>query len=68
MHSKGLYFARVIGTNVFPNEPVPPVTKIVELVNISSPSSIIFKPISLHSYIRDIALTNIINHPLFLRH
>ena len=30
----GLYLARVMGTNVLPNEPVPPVIRIEELVSI----------------------------------
>ena len=30
----GLNFSNVIGTNVFPKDPVPPVTKIVEFFNI----------------------------------
>ena len=30
----GLYLAYVIGTNVLPNEPVPPVIKMVEFSNI----------------------------------
>ncbi|MNG32944.1 hypothetical protein D3C84_1190760 [compost metagenome] len=30
----GLYLARVIGTKVLPNEPVPPVTRMVLLLNI----------------------------------
>ena len=30
----GLYLARVMGTKVLPNEPVPPVTRMVELFNI----------------------------------
>ena len=29
----GLYLARVIGTKVLPNEPVPPVIRIEELVS-----------------------------------
>lgn len=32
----GLYLARVIGTKVFPKEPVPPVIKIVLFVNMLS--------------------------------
>jgi hypothetical protein len=32
-----LYFRKVIGTKVCPNDPVPPVSKIVELVSISIP-------------------------------
>ena len=32
----GLYLANVIGTNVLPNEPVPPVIRIVLLVNMLS--------------------------------
>jgi hypothetical protein len=30
MMRRGLYFAKVIGTNVLPNEPVPPVMRIEE--------------------------------------
>ena len=37
----GLYFASVIGTKVFPNEPVPPVIKIVEFVSIDFLPSLI---------------------------
>ena len=33
----GLYFANVIGTNAFPNEPVPPVIKMVPFSNIIYP-------------------------------
>jgi len=32
----GVYLARVMGTKVFPKEPVPPVTKIVLLVSMLS--------------------------------
>ena len=32
----GLYLARVMGTKVFPKEPVPPVIKIVLFVNMRS--------------------------------
>ena len=31
----GLYFSRVIGTKVLPNEPVPPVIRIDELLSIA---------------------------------
>jgi hypothetical protein len=36
----GLYLANVIGTNVLPNEPVPPVIRIVLLVNMLSSKEI----------------------------
>jgi hypothetical protein len=32
----GLYLAKVIGRKVFPNEPVPPVTRMVELRSIET--------------------------------
>ena len=35
----GLYLARVMGTNVLPNEPVPPVIRIEELVSMLVPAS-----------------------------
>jgi hypothetical protein len=31
---RGLYFSRVIGTKVWPKDPVPPVIRIDEFVNI----------------------------------